>query len=277
MKKLFTLVCLLLILGASSSLTAQNNVGIGTANPDANAILDLTSKTQGVLVPRMPAVNRLAITNPVDGLMVYDTDSSCFFFFSASTNSWTSLCQTSGGGTSVAAYNTAVTFNQANDSLGVTDAAGTISAFIPLERWQANPATDDSTNTSTLFPVFASMSGATVTFTPHTSIVYITATVSGEADTTTAAYLTGIVGVQLVDLGSNSVLIGSSTAFTSSAVALTPWNLAMTTSYSVTPGFPVTLGLSWAGIYSDLSSHKLKCLAASDPFHVSHRSIIVME
>lgn len=57
------------ILGSSSG-----SVGIG-ANTTINnsAILDITSTTQGVLLPRMTTVQKTAIASPAAGLMVYDT------------------------------------------------------------------------------------------------------------------------------------------------------------------------------------------------------------
>jgi hypothetical protein len=50
------------------------SVGIGTASPDASAILDLSATTKGFLPPRMTETERLAIVAPTIGLMVYQTD-----------------------------------------------------------------------------------------------------------------------------------------------------------------------------------------------------------
>ena len=77
---------------------AQNNVGIGTTTPNANAILEMQSTTQGVLVPRMTTIQRNAIAAPSEGLLVYDTDVNCFFFYESSVASWTSLCSAGGVG-----------------------------------------------------------------------------------------------------------------------------------------------------------------------------------
>ena len=54
------------------NLNAQ--VGIGTITPDASAILDLESTTQGFLPPRMTRLEMLDITSPAEGLVVYLTD-----------------------------------------------------------------------------------------------------------------------------------------------------------------------------------------------------------
>jgi hypothetical protein len=51
------------------------NVGIGTFSPNASALLDVSSTTKGSMpFPRMTSTQRLAITSPVAGLHVYQTD-----------------------------------------------------------------------------------------------------------------------------------------------------------------------------------------------------------
>ncbi|MBD2723917.1 NHL repeat-containing protein [Hymenobacter armeniacus] len=52
------------------------SVGIGTTTPDASAVLDMRTTTQGLLPPRMSAAQRQAIANPAQGLLVYQTDGS---------------------------------------------------------------------------------------------------------------------------------------------------------------------------------------------------------
>ncbi len=70
MKILFTL----LVIVSISTINAQ--VGVGTNTPNASAALDVTSTTKGLLTPRMTSVQRLAISNPADGLVVYQTDNT---------------------------------------------------------------------------------------------------------------------------------------------------------------------------------------------------------
>lgn len=66
---------ILVFLMSFMSLTswAQNNIGIGTNNPNASSILDITSNDKGFLLPRMSTTNRLAISNPSEGLLVFDS------------------------------------------------------------------------------------------------------------------------------------------------------------------------------------------------------------
>ena len=49
------------------------SVSINDISPDASAIFDIASTTQGVLLPRMTTTEILAISSPAEGLMVYNT------------------------------------------------------------------------------------------------------------------------------------------------------------------------------------------------------------
>ncbi len=77
MKKIFlTAVSAVLI----STLLVAQSVGINNTTPDASAILDVKSSTKGMLIPRTSTTSRLAIANPANGLMLYDTTTSSFWF-----------------------------------------------------------------------------------------------------------------------------------------------------------------------------------------------------
>ena len=69
----FRLLILVSALLLTTAAKAQN-VGIGTATPDASAVLDLTSTGKGMLVPRLTAAQRAAIGRPAAALLVYQTD-----------------------------------------------------------------------------------------------------------------------------------------------------------------------------------------------------------
>jgi len=71
---------------------AQNNVGIGTLTPTASALLELVSTDKGFLAPRLTTAQRLAIPSPANGLMVYDLDLECYYFYNAVTLIWQSTC-----------------------------------------------------------------------------------------------------------------------------------------------------------------------------------------
>ncbi len=70
----------------------QNNVGIGTTTPSPDAALEIRSTNQGVLVPRLTTAQRTAITTPTEGLLVYDIDVNCFYFYESTAATWQNLC-----------------------------------------------------------------------------------------------------------------------------------------------------------------------------------------
>lgn len=80
----------LLLLSALNSIAQSENVGIGTTKPDNSALLDLTSNSKGLLIPRMTLAQRGSIKSPATGLIVYQIDFfTGFYFFDGAT--WKSL------------------------------------------------------------------------------------------------------------------------------------------------------------------------------------------
>jgi hypothetical protein len=74
MKHLLLLITLLSI----TVCTFAQAVGINAdgTSPHSSAILDVQSTSKGLLLPRMTAVQKNAITNPAEGLLIYQTDGS---------------------------------------------------------------------------------------------------------------------------------------------------------------------------------------------------------
>lgn len=64
------------------------SIGIGTANPDNSALVDMLSVTKGVLIPRMTQSGISAIASPSNGLMAYCTTDDKLYGFVASANAW---------------------------------------------------------------------------------------------------------------------------------------------------------------------------------------------
>ena len=104
-----------------STTFAQNNVGIGTATPNASSVLELSSTTQGFLVPRTKIVN---ITAPAVGLVIFDTDSNCFVFFTGGVL-WKNLCTGVNGPTGATGTNGTI---GVNGNTGATGAQGNTGA-----------------------------------------------------------------------------------------------------------------------------------------------------
>ena len=82
-------VLFFLLVVLTTQFSAGQNIGVGTTTPNSKAILDINSTTKGILVPSMTSIQRLAITSPPNGLLVYDTDKSEFYHFNAT--AWSPL------------------------------------------------------------------------------------------------------------------------------------------------------------------------------------------
>jgi trimeric autotransporter adhesin len=80
MKKTILLLC---VLCAFAAHTFAQSLAINTDGSTANvsALLDVKSSNKGVLIPRLTAVQRIAIATPANGLLVYDTDSTSFTYY----------------------------------------------------------------------------------------------------------------------------------------------------------------------------------------------------
>lgn len=67
---------------ASSTLVNTNTaVGIGNPSPDASSMLDIASTGKGVLFPRMTTAQRDNISNPANGLVIYNIDCGTFNYY----------------------------------------------------------------------------------------------------------------------------------------------------------------------------------------------------
>ncbi len=82
MNRIYSLCFTLLLCG---SLLAQNNVGIGIANPDPYALLHLESNSKGVLVPKLDAAERASLGAMLNasnqGLLVFGPDTNQFWYW----------------------------------------------------------------------------------------------------------------------------------------------------------------------------------------------------
>src|SRR2546423_150243 len=81
-KNIFAFLLAIAITASVFQLEAQNTfptsgaAGIGTATPDASSLLDVISTSKGILIPRMTKAQRDLIASPVEGLLIYQTNST---------------------------------------------------------------------------------------------------------------------------------------------------------------------------------------------------------
>jgi len=78
------------------SIFLFSQVGINTATPNSKSVLDIYSTTKGMLTPRLTSAARNAIApgDTENGLLIYNTDTDCFNYWSKINNSWLGMCGT---------------------------------------------------------------------------------------------------------------------------------------------------------------------------------------
>jgi hypothetical protein len=74
-------------LGFGDALLAQGGVGVGTIIPDSSSALEVKSSSKGLLIPRMTLLQRNAISNPANALVIYQTDGISGFYSNSGTTS----------------------------------------------------------------------------------------------------------------------------------------------------------------------------------------------
>lgn len=92
MRKLIFPIAILLF-----TFSIQAQVGIGTETPNASSLLDLSSTSKGILVPRMTENQKNAISTPAQGLLVFQTNGTVGFY-SYDGSSWLHLIDGSSKG-----------------------------------------------------------------------------------------------------------------------------------------------------------------------------------
>lgn len=107
---------------AQNTYPGSGAVGIGTLSPASSSLLDITSTTKGVLIPRMTKTQRDAIASPATGLLIYQTNSTAGFYYYTGTV-WTAV-SAKGANTSLSnlvAAGTAVNANLNPSATGIRD------------------------------------------------------------------------------------------------------------------------------------------------------------
>jgi hypothetical protein len=73
-------------------------VSIGIKNPDASSVLEIYSKTKGLLLPRMNTLERNSIVSPALGLIIFNNETGALEVFTgpSTTTSWVGITGATG-------------------------------------------------------------------------------------------------------------------------------------------------------------------------------------
>ena len=115
---------------------SRAQVGIGTTTPDTTAVLELSSTSKAIVIPRITAAAMNAIPNPPEGSMVYNATARRFFGYGGTGTSSVAISQgisqnpQGGGGSTIGQSFTVVAPGFFLSSIEVFYAGG--SALMPL-------------------------------------------------------------------------------------------------------------------------------------------------
>ena len=81
MRKFFKMITIIAVVMISYTANAQVSITPNGSDADGSAMLDVKSTDKGFLPPRMKAAQRIAISSPAEGLLVYQTDGSKGYYY----------------------------------------------------------------------------------------------------------------------------------------------------------------------------------------------------
>lgn len=123
------------------SLNSFSQVGIGTTTPHVSSMLDITSTTGGLLIPKLTQAQRTAIVSPATGLLVYQINAAAGFWYyngtiwvTFSSSGWSLIGDTA--------------TNPATNYLGTSDAQDLVIATNNTERIRINTSGNIGINQS---------------------------------------------------------------------------------------------------------------------------------
>ncbi|HIA13209.1 MAG TPA: hypothetical protein EYN69_14260, partial [Flavobacteriales bacterium] len=109
-------------LGTLNTYAQGVGINVANANPDSSAGLDIDFTDRGLLMPRMTDVQRDAISGPANGLLVFVTTDSTFYYNEGTplAVNWVPLLSSSSAGGWLLSGNSGTTTG--TDFVGTTDA-----------------------------------------------------------------------------------------------------------------------------------------------------------
>ena len=233
----------ILILLISANTFAQ--VGIGTDNPAASAALEVSSisNNKGILIPRITAAQKDAISNPAEGLMIYQTSAPSGFYYYSGTGWKLMITQTNidskvdkviGKDLSSNDYTTAektklaaITGTNTGDQTTITGNSGTATKLATPRN--INGVAFDGTTDITVTAAAGTLTGATLN------------------STVTGSSLTSVGRLVSLDVNGAATNTTAFNAAASTTIDFTKSNLAYT---SNNPGSFILSGIKDGGSYS---------------------------
>ncbi len=137
MKNLITIMLTFLIFNCLYGQVAVNTDG---SSANASAMLDVKSTEKGILIPRMTSTQRDAISSPTQGLLVFVSSDSTYYFYQGS--SWRKL----GVGASGWDWGGTEIFADSLQSISIGDTAGNATFQVITDKATGNYTADKCTS-----------------------------------------------------------------------------------------------------------------------------------
>lgn len=111
--------------------TSIAQVGIGTKEPDASAMLEVKSTSKGLLIPRMTFVQRNAIKRPANSLLIYQTDNNPGYYYFEN-NAWVKIANGNGTANTLQ-FNAPLSQN--GNNISIVKADSTTNGYLSAADW----------------------------------------------------------------------------------------------------------------------------------------------
>ena len=233
------------------STISFSQVGIGTTAPNSSAALDVTSRTKGLLPPRLTEGEMNTIATPANGLIVFCTDCTPTGIYTYNSPSWSAL----GGATAATVSATCTGFvgNYCSATLSGTTYVVTMKNN-DFSAKQVTPSTADLTLSGLTGVTVASVSPIPVQTIIAGASLVITYTISGTP--AAAGTLTGTWAKQGLTC-SSTVAVATAKAVTAASslpalcistplTAITHTTSGTTTGIGTATGLPAGVTAAWA-------------------------------
>ncbi|MCH2023750.1 MAG: tail fiber domain-containing protein [Saprospiraceae bacterium] len=171
-----------LVIFLVNRIHGQEGVAINkaNANPDASALLDISSTEKGILIPRMTQTQRSAILAPATGLLIYQTNGTTPGFFYYDGTIWKSLSADgdwtvdgSGNMTNANSGDVTISVDATINGLTVGRGSGNVAGNAVFGTSAFNSNTTGNNNTATgTYVLNSNLNGSANVASGHSSMYY---------------------------------------------------------------------------------------------------------